>query len=538
MAAQRTVPFSDGMELGLGVDDLTGQVGSLAAVQFSAVSSAVGDTGMVARYDTNLVNSAEQMYDSVGVSVQAEGRYGLFSAEGKFSFMEESRFSSTSTFLVARADIQSAFLRATESVPVADAQALVRDGKKELFRKRYGDMFIRGVKTGGEFIAIISVTASLKETEQKVAANLKASFDGIVAGGSVSTDVETKNRELREKSTVRVTIYQRGGTGDQIAYVGTVEDVQARLKTFASSVKESPKAYSVQTASYDTLVFPDEPNWFEIRKAQEVLEDCLKQRLRLTTARNDVEAVIVNPDFFLDPPNNTVLSAWSTELTNTLNELDAHISSVIDSISDATFLPLRLPDGFKVPERIEHSSQMVEVFTHSEYADEWQGIPGSKQKLTVGRYDNAGNEILVGNDQISSTNVPEGLGVRCYEHAWFQGNFIDFTQDTPRLPKEWNDAISALVVYPLAEGPPRIEHVVALDFTWVRPLLLTVGQYPDLAQTGLGAATLGALLVPRGLSVRVWDGVDFTGESAEFFADITDLGPWNDRARSLQVSPA
>src|SRR4051794_32096444 len=119
MSAQRTVPFRDGMELGVGMDDLTGQVGSLAAVTFTESGSSVGDGGMEAAYDTSLVTTAEQLYDQLNVNVSAEGRYGLFSAEGKFAFAEKSRFSSTATFLVARADVQASFVRVKDPAPVA-----------------------------------------------------------------------------------------------------------------------------------------------------------------------------------------------------------------------------------------------------------------------------------------------------------------------------------------------------------------------------------------------------------------------------------
>ena len=536
MATQRTIPFTDGMELGLGVDDLTGEVGSLPAVQFSSSGPASGDEGMEARFDTLLVNTAEQMYDSLGVKVDAEGRYGLFSAQGKFSFMEESRFSSTATFLVARADIQSAFTRVKDPVPVADAQQLVADGQREKFRKRYGDLFIRGVKSGGEYIAVVSITSSTKQVERKLAAHLKASFDGIVASGTVSTEVEQEMKELRQESEVRVTTYQRGGSGDQISFSGTIEGVLERLKTFATSVKENPKAYSVQAASYETLVFPSEPNWFDIQAAQQVLEDCMRKRLQLLTARNDVEAVQLHPEFFADPPGPETLTEWSVFLTEQINKLDDHTSAVVDSISAADFFPLQLPQGFRVPQRIQHSTAVVEIYTHADYAPEWQGIPGRSQKLPLGRYDDAKSEILIGNDTISSMKVPEGLGVRCYDHAWFQGQFVDFTQDTPAVPMEWNDRISSLIVYKLEDGPPVIETVVALDFPWVRALHLPIGDYPDLTSTALGAGTLGALLVPRGLSVKLWDQPNFQGDTTEILGDALDLGVWNDRTASLKVT--
>ena len=93
----KIIPFTDGMELGLGFDDLTGAVRSLAAIDFDAPGAAAEDLGMTGHYDTSLVRTAEELYESLGVSVAAEGRYGLFSASAKVDFAESSRFSSTAT---------------------------------------------------------------------------------------------------------------------------------------------------------------------------------------------------------------------------------------------------------------------------------------------------------------------------------------------------------------------------------------------------------------------------------------------------------
>lgn len=536
MGGPRTIPFTDGMELGVGVDDLTGAVGSLAAIEYDEAASATDDVGMAGRYETNLVRTAEQLYESLGVSVSAEGRYGLFNASAKLNFVESSRFSSTSTFLLAHARIERAFTRARNPRPVDDADQLVRDGRMEVFRKRYGDQFIRGVKSGGEFVAILSITSEEIETEQKLALSLKAGLDGLVFGGSVSAEIDKDMRSLRERSQVRVSIYQRGGSGSQISYTASVEEVLERLRTFATSVEQNPRAYEVQTAPYETLRFSDEPNWFDLANAEQVLEDCMRLRVRLLTMRNDIEAVLLKPENFENPPDRGTLSRWNTDVTEQLNALNAHTSKVVNSVSSATFFALELPEDLVIPRRSRSTNEFVEVHTHSEGLDEWKGIPGQKQQLAVGMYNHADGDLLVPNDSISSLKVPEGLGVRLYEHSWFQGATIDFTTDVPRLSPEWNDRASSVAVYRLADGPPAIDYAMAFDFPWVRPMMMTIGDYPDLADSPLGAATLGALLIPRHLSVTLWDQPGFAGESIELFGEKTALGAWDNRARSARVA--
>jgi hypothetical protein len=298
----------------------------------------------------------------------------------------------------------------------------------------------------------------------------------------------------------------------------------------------------VQAAPYDTLAFRAAPNWFDIRRAREVLEDCLKKRLDLLTLRNDIELVLLHPEYFKSPPPAAALNGWSQSITGVLNALDRHISSVVDNLSaDAEFFALTLPNDLVLPERLLHSSQQVEIYSHADYQMEpWQGIPGRRQVLSPGWYDDAKHQILVGNDQISSLKVPDGLAVRAYEHAWFQGEFIDFTTDIPAVPMEWNDRISSLVVFSVADSPPKVDYIVALDFAWgPRLLLLKAGRYPDLAATSLGVGTLSTLLIPRGFIVRLWDGTDFTGNSIEFYQDTLALPPeWDNRAASIEVIAA
>ncbi|MGN9812826.1 MAC/perforin domain-containing protein [Micromonospora sp. BQ11] len=535
-AQERNIPFRDGMALGYGVDDLTGGVGSLRAVDFTVATAAEGDDGMGADYDTSLTYTAEQMYNSLGISVSAEGRYGLTSVEGKFSFAEKSRFDSTSTFLVARADVTNAFKRVEQPMPVEDARALVASGRMDVFRKRYGDLFIRGVKSGGEYFAVLAITSKSTENQRELGVALKASFDGVAAGGSVSASLQSTVSELRRVCDVRVSVYQRGGSGEQISYTGDVDAVMARLKTFASSIQENPRAYSVQLAPYDTLIFEDSPNWFDIQLQRDVLDDSLKKRLELLTIRNDLDLVMLHPEYFDSPPDRATLTEWGVAVTETLNRLNRHVSRVIDDLSAAEYFALELPGGLLIPPRLQHSSTQAEIFTHAGYAAEWQGIPGRSQKLTPGWYDDAKGQILVGNDQISGLKVPEGLAVRAYEHGWFQGAFIDFTADAPAVPMEWNDRISSLVVYPVADGPPKVSHVVALDSLWNRQLVLQIGGYPDLGATSLGARTISTLLVPRGLVARLWDAPNFQGNSVEFLADVLTLPPeWDNRAASIEI---
>jgi hypothetical protein len=70
---------------------------------------------------------------------------------------------------------------------------------------------------------------------------------------------------------------------------------------------------------------------------------------------------------------------------------------------------------------------------------------GNSQSLQPGTYDAA--QISIGNDTLSSAFVPYGMVLRLFEHANFQGAFIELREDTPAISMDWNDRNSSIVVY-------------------------------------------------------------------------------------------
>jgi hypothetical protein len=81
--------------------------------------------------------------------------------------------------------------------------------------------------------------------------------------------------------------------------------------------------------------------------------------------------------------------------------------------------------------------QEIMIFEHSHYG-------GRSQILPPGQYNT--NQLLIGADTLSSALVPVGMVLRLYEHANFQGAFIDIGEDTPAVSLDWNDRVSSLVV--------------------------------------------------------------------------------------------
>jgi hypothetical protein len=106
----------------------------------------------------------------------------------------------------------------------------------------------------------------------------------------------------------------------------------------------------------------------------------------------------------------------------------------------------------------------VIIFEHA-------NLGGKFQVLQIGEYDTA--QIAIGNDSLSSALVPNGMALRLYEHANFQGAFIDIWEDTLAVSMDWNDRASSIVVE-VATFPENDVEVIG-DYVGTEP-----GQIPSM----------------------------------------------------------
>lgn len=352
MADQSTnVPYANGMNYGMGVNLLNGAIPG-KAIDAGEISGPTQAGGQTVTYNLALVKSFEDLYNSLGISVEASGHYGLFSASGKFSYAKESNFNSQATFLLARCVVQNAFTQAENAQVKPEAAELLRQGDVNKFKERYGDGFVRGMQTGGEFFAVISITSSTQEEQESLAASLQAKYGGFFTSVDVSAKLDDNTKSKISRSELKVSTFQRGGTGDELSLTSDIESVMARLKAFPSHVEKNPVPYEVQVASYNTLALPDGPNPIDIQAQKDALMDYARIQVKLLSIRNDVEFVQLHPEFYLNPPPNSILNEWNDFITTQLNQLTRHASRCADSpVGGCQLFTLKLPDGFSMPER-------------------------------------------------------------------------------------------------------------------------------------------------------------------------------------------
>jgi hypothetical protein len=317
----RRIGFND-EEIGMGFDSASGLAIGTALEGFTVEDNKTAP-GMEVLSSVSIVNTHEEMQDQLGMSFEAQGRYGFFSASAKANFSSSTKFNSSSTFLVARCVVQNPFQRGKGFTVSQKAQELLNANNTEAFKRAFGDSFVRGLQTGGEFYAVIRITSTSTEKQSELGVALQAEMNGLTAGGSFKGAFNTANQSASTRSEFTATMYQNAGTGPEIAPTVSIEEVMTRFKEFPRIAKASAAAYEAEVATYDTLPLPL-PTPEEQENFLFALKDTRDKKLRYIQIRNDLEFAMHNAVFFEPLPDTSILTGAIETYTKLINAAMAH----------------------------------------------------------------------------------------------------------------------------------------------------------------------------------------------------------------------
>lgn len=338
MAQVRRIPFTGAATLGRGVNVLTGaMVGK--ALDVETMEEVL--PGQDALYRVQMVTTRESLMESLGLSVEASGRYGLFSAGGKFKLSEQSSFNSQSSFVVASCRVQNAFMMVDRVKLRPEANIAREDPEK--FKNAFGTMFVRGLETGGEFFAILQATSTDTAAQSDLAAAFQADCQGLIVGGSFKSKLEKTMASTQHRTEISITVYQRAGQDEELSITQDAQAVIERLKRFPKIARVNPCGYEVEIADYATLALP--PLNEELLFDRELsLTDCARLRMKYMTLRNDIEFARLNQGYFVDLPSDEELAAAGAAYTRAVTLVQIHAQRIAARAIPPTVFDLKAAD--------------------------------------------------------------------------------------------------------------------------------------------------------------------------------------------------
>jgi hypothetical protein len=321
VAQVRRLAFND-EEIGMGFNSQTGlAVGS--ALEGFTVQENPAATGAEVTSAISIVSTHEELQESLGMSFEAQGRYGLVAGSAKAQFSEKTNYNSMSTFVIASVVVENPLRRGKNFKITADAKALLDSLQIDKFERAFGDSFVRGLQTGGEFYAVVRITSVSTSIQTALSAALQAEYNGLVSSGAFKLEFEKTRSSAQSKSEFTSVMYQRAGSGLEISPTVTIDEVIMRFKQFPQIALASASAYETEVATYDTIPLPV-PTPIEQEAFLEALADAREKKLRYIETRNDLELAIRFPEFFEDPPPSDALATAVAIYTKLMNAVTQH----------------------------------------------------------------------------------------------------------------------------------------------------------------------------------------------------------------------
>lgn len=316
------IPYRDGMKVGKGFDLLMGEARPSPAVE-GRVTGVAGAGGQHVESHCRTVEDVATLHEQLDVGVSVSASYALLSADAKVKFVNTCDFSSFSTYVIVVVKVTNVLRSFDDPRFTEDARELLVNNNRERFRERFGDCFIHGIKTGGDFFAIYQLQSTLAEERSSLAIDVNAAFDGLITSAELAVRIRTAKQESKSHLDVRVHL-SRAGTISTAP--NEANDIMKAARNFPPLVAgDKGYAYSVLLEKYRTLRSPNDAfNFIEIAHQQEVLADYAQRRFEFLELRDDLAYAKTHPgDFVIDgrPIDMTKLREDYIEVTDIINSL-------------------------------------------------------------------------------------------------------------------------------------------------------------------------------------------------------------------------
>lgn len=333
------------MQFACGFDSLSGDV------KGTAVSGIPGGPsgGTETIFSLYKVEEIDDFLKNLEVSASASIQAGWGKGGAKAKFASKLKIHEYSVYIAATVTVSKG-TRILQSPKLDDAaaQMLTTPEGQVTFRKMYGDEFLAGVTSGGEFIALLEIRTKSRDEQQEASASVSGS-DAVGANtgsGSFSSFIQS----IKSKYELSVHSLQRGGS-DPNAVV-TPETLIEKATVFPGTVTgDHVFDYVASFQTYDVLPRPEGASIIDIQNQKDVMEALGVYRGRYQRAIDSIDYVLDNHEQFATF-DSMVLVAKRNELLGDINKLMATAAACHQDYTQCA-LPVDLADPvFQLPVRL------------------------------------------------------------------------------------------------------------------------------------------------------------------------------------------
>ncbi len=327
------VPYRYGLSYGLGIDSPSGTAMNLVATGTPTTIPGAGGQNMT--FTWTEISSQEDLMSHLGISADASGSIGLFSASARFNFSKDVHVNSSSVFAVIDLQVMNAFSQIDAPGVAPNASSLVSSGNMTAFQQQFGDRFVRGILTGGAFFGTVEIETSSEQDKQDIESTISGAFSVV---GSASVSLSDSFSKAIQNHSVHVQVYTEGGTPPTPLPTDPVSLMNAANK-WLPSVQNNGTPYMVLVDGDSVLPLPNPPTYIDLQQQEDVLTQCSLDRNADLETLNDITYVKTHPSQFVNMSGNPLGSADFAALDSLASKISQDMTAITQAADNALSNP-------------------------------------------------------------------------------------------------------------------------------------------------------------------------------------------------------
>ncbi len=331
--------WNDAMATLKGYDLLNGYPKGDCVKSPNLEDAATGANGNISTFSVQYISDAEELHKAMNVSASAKfSALGGGGASAKAAYASQLNVNQYSVYAVVSVNVQKS-TKMYRNVSMKDAIAKFLEDPNfnaDQFRKRCGDRFIVGQKTGGEFTALLEIKASSRSEKEDIAVKVKGNSGVWNASANFSSSLQ----KLNSQYSLSFKAFKAGGENNPMP--ATADLLINRALGFEAEVDGRSVPTVAILQEYETT-----DNWpfvspVDVLSSVDVIEQLNRTRLTINSNRANISYVLENRSQFKE-----IKEGYLSEKMNLLN--DAY-NKVLDAARNCgrdyknCALPTNLPD--------------------------------------------------------------------------------------------------------------------------------------------------------------------------------------------------
>ena len=320
------IGYISGMNLGVGFNTATYDIHPAPALDnVLATRPVVNAGGQEVYFRVELASSTLSLTEQLSVTARASLKYGVTaSGSAKTSFLSSFKQNSFTIYVFVQVIvINEQTLLDLSKIELKTEAAKLFASNPQAFTQQYGDSFIYGLITGGEFLGVLEIESASASEFRDIKAKLsgKASY-GLFSGNAKATFEQSLQR-ITSSYQMKATILRQGSSGalPQI----TPDNLVKEALEFPSQVTgASGFPYEALVIPYNHIPHPISSP-LDVSNQITVLEQLGAWRQRLLKYQNDLAFALNHEEQF---PGINI-----SQVNDRYNQISSEIANIVSSAS-------------------------------------------------------------------------------------------------------------------------------------------------------------------------------------------------------------